>query len=308
MTMLSRRDWLLLGFLTVCWGINWPIMKVGVQNFPPLTFRAIGMLLGLVPVCIAARLQGESLFLPRQLVLPVLRLSIPNMLIWNALILYGIRLLSSGRAAILGYTMPMWAVLAGLVFYGERLSPRAWFGILAAMAGAMLLLSSEFGNMAGQPLGSVLVLLAAAGWGYGTAMFKHARIRLSTISLTFWMMAMTGMILLAMAVVLERQHWRWPTGVEWAAILYNGIVIFGLVQVLWFRIARMLPPVASGLSVMMIPVLGVFSGALALGETPHWQDYGAMLLILAAMSAVLLKPRTDVPTLTSAQVPSGEKR
>ena len=42
---------------------------------------------------------------------------------------------------------------------------------------------------------------------------------------------------------------------------------------------------------MMIPVLGVFSGAWLLGETPHWQDYAAMGLILAAMSTVLLKPR-----------------
>jgi drug/metabolite transporter (DMT)-like permease len=57
-------------------------------------------------------------------------------------------------------------------------------------------------------------------------------------------------------------------------------------------LARTLPPIASSLSVMMIPVIGVFSGAWLLSETPHWQDYAAMLLILAAMSTVLLKPRT----------------
>jgi len=60
--------------------------------------------------------------------------------------------------------------------------------------------------------------------------------------------------------------------------------------VVWFQLARTLPPIASSLSVMMIPVLGVFSGAWLLNETPHWQDYAAMLLILAAMSTVLLKP------------------
>ena len=38
---------------------------------------------------------------------------------------------------------------------------------------------------------------------------------------------------------------------------------------------------ASGLSVMMIPVLGVFSGMVVLGEQPHWQDYAALVLILA---------------------------
>ncbi len=43
--------------------------------------------------------------------------------------------------------------------------------------------------------------------------------------------------------------------------------------------------------VMMIPVVGVFSGAWMLDEIPHWQDYAAMVLILTAMSTVLLKPR-----------------
>jgi drug/metabolite transporter (DMT)-like permease len=55
--------------------------------------------------------------------------------------------------------------------------------------------------------------------------------------------------------------------------------------------ARLLPPVMSSLSVMFIPVVGTFSGAWMLGETPHWQDYTAMLLILGAMSTVLFTPK-----------------
>ncbi|MDO9217240.1 MAG: EamA family transporter, partial [Lacisediminimonas sp.] len=42
-------------------------------------------------------------------------------------------------------------------------------------------------------------------------------------------------------------------------------------------------------------VVGVFSGAWILNESPHWQDYAAILLILVAMSAVLLKPRPLAP-------------
>ncbi|NDC10536.1 MAG: EamA family transporter, partial [Oxalobacteraceae bacterium] len=66
--------------------------------------------------------------------------------------------------------------------------------------------------------------------------------------------------------------------------------IFAYAHVVWFRLARLLPPVVSSLSVMLIPVLGTFSGAWMLGEAPQWQDYVAMLLILAAMSTVMLTP------------------
>jgi drug/metabolite transporter (DMT)-like permease len=52
-------------------------------------------------------------------------------------------------------------------------------------------------------------------------------------------------------------------------------------------LARSLPPVASTLSVMLIPVLGVFSGALWLGEVLHWQDWTAVLLMVVSICSVL---------------------
>jgi drug/metabolite transporter (DMT)-like permease len=55
--------------------------------------------------------------------------------------------------------------------------------------------------------------------------------------------------------------------------------------------ARDLPPVASTLSVMLIPVLGVFSGALWLDEVLHWQDWAAVLLMVLAIGSVLWPTR-----------------
>jgi drug/metabolite transporter (DMT)-like permease len=156
----------------------------------------------------------------------------------------------------------------------------------------MLLLSNEFTSIAGKPLGSLLALTGAAAWGYGTVIMKRTRIEIPTIALTFWMMTLAGTVIAIGSVLFERAAWRMPSGSEWGAILYNAVLVFGFCQAVWFGLARALPPVASSLSVMMIPVLGIFAGALVLGETPHWQDYAATVLILVAMSTVLLKPRT----------------
>ncbi|WP_136418378.1 DMT family transporter [Herbaspirillum sp. ST 5-3] len=292
MTSLSRKDWILLVLLTLCWGINWPIMKFGVRDFPPLTFRAAGMIGGLPTLWLAARMQGASLAIPRGHVREVIRLAIPNMLIWNVFMILSVKMLSSGRAAILGYTMPVWAVLCALIFFGERPKRSGWIGIGCALAGALLLLSSEFTTLAGNPLGTLLALTAAAGWGYGTVVIKRSKLEMPTISLTFWMLALTTSAMALAATLFESSAWHIPDAAAGSAILYNAIIIFGFAHVVWYKLARALPPVASSLSVMMIPVLGVFSGAWLLGETPHWQDYAAMALILAAMSTVLLKPGT----------------
>ncbi|HZW12670.1 MAG TPA: DMT family transporter [Noviherbaspirillum sp.] len=291
MTSLSRKDWILLVLLTLCWGINWPIMKMGVRDFPPITFRTLGMLGGIPVLWVAARAQGASLALPRGGVRSIMALAVPNMLVWNVFMILGVKMLSSGRAAILGYTMPVWAVLAGMLFYGERPVRAAWFGVACALGGALLLLSSEFASLAGNPFGTLFILIAAASWGYGTVAMKRATLDMPTISLTFWMLLLTTLIMPVVATVAESHAWRQPDAAALGAIAYNSLIIFGFAHVVWFKLARTLPPVASSLSVMMIPVLGVFSGTWLLGETPHWQDYAAMGLILAAMSTVLLKPR-----------------
>ena len=291
MTQLSRKDLVLLALLTLFWGLNWPVMKIGVREFPPLTFRTISMVGGLAVIWLAARAQGASLAVPAGARMTVIRLAIPNMLIWHSLIIIGVKLLSSGRAAILGYTMPAWAVLSGLIFFGDRISRSALVGIALAMSGALLLLSSEFSRLSGQPVGTVLALIAAAGWGFGTVLMKRTQLDMPTISLTFWMLSLTTTIMAMLALIFEYPAMRMPNLVEWGAIIYNSAIIFGFAHVVWFRLARILPPVASSLSVMFIPVLGTFSGAWILGEVPHWQDYVAMLLILGAMSTVLFKPR-----------------
>ncbi|GIZ51963.1 DMT family transporter [Noviherbaspirillum aridicola] len=289
MTQLSRTHWILLALLTLSWGFNWPIMKIGVTDFPPLTFRALGMLGGLPVIWLAAWLQKDSLAIPPGGAMTLLRLAIPNMLIWHVFMILGVKMLSSGRAAILGYTMPVWAALFGVLLFREKLGRAAWFGIGCAFGGALLLLSSEFGKLAGNPAGSVFALIAAAGWGFGTVLMRRSTLQMPTSAITFWMLAMATAGMLLAAFILERDAWHQPDAATWGAILYNAIIIFGFAHVVWFMLARSLPPVASSLSVMMIPVLGVFSGAWLLGETPHWQDYAAMLMILAAMSSVLLK-------------------
>ncbi len=288
---LTRRDFVLLALLILSWGLNWPVMKLSVREFPPLTFRLLSMVGGLAVIALAARLQHASLRVPPGKVLTVIKLGIPNMLVWHAFIILGVKLLSSGRAAILGYTMPVWAVLSGLLFFDERIGGRALLGIVLAIAGAGLLLSSEFATISGQPLGTVFALIAAAAWGLGTVLMKRTRLDMPTISLTFWMLALTTSVMLVLALLFERSQWRMPNAVEWTGIVYNAAIIFGFAHVVWFRLARLLPPVVSSLSVMFIPVVGTFSGAWMLGETPQWQDYLAMLLILGSMSTVLFQPR-----------------
>jgi drug/metabolite transporter (DMT)-like permease len=142
-------------------------------------------------------------------------------------------------------------------------------------------------NLSGRPVGVLLALAAASTWALGTQLLRRTTMPVPTLAISFWMTAMTTVVMTVLAWVFERGQWVEPSQSTWAAIGFNALLVFGCAHAAWFYLARSLPPVASTLSVMLIPVLGVFSGALWLGEVLHWQDWAAVGLMMVSIAAVL---------------------
>lgn len=291
MQVLTKRQLTVLVALTLVWGLNWPVMKLGVTGFPPLTFRTLSMWLGLPVLWAVVVFLKVPLRIARNDWRELFTLAVFNMFIWHGLAILAVQQLSSGRAAILGYTMPIFSAVFGALFFGNRLLPRAWGGVAAAALGVMLLLWHEFTQLSGRPLGVALMLTAAGTWAIGTQLLRRTQMPVPTLAISFWMTAMTTVVMTVLAVLLERPQWHAPSADTWFAIGFNAIGVFVFAQAAWFYLARSLPPVASTLSVMLIPVLGVFSGALWLDEVLHWQDWAAVGLMVVAIASVLWPKR-----------------
>lgn len=291
----TTRQLILLVLLTLVWGLNWPVMKLGVTHYPPLSFRTLSMWLGLPVLWAAVRLSGASLHIARSEWRELGSLTVTNMLVWHVVAVIAVQALSSGRAAILGYTMPIFAALWGVALYGERLGRRQLSGVVAAAIGVGLLLWHELGHMAGRLWGAGGMLLAAAAWALGTLQLRRTRITAHILAIIFWMTVITTLVMTGMATLFERDRWAAPSAVAWGSIVFNAVMIFGFAQPTWLYLARAVPPAASTLSVMMIPVLGTLAGAWWLNEQLHWQDFAAIVLMLAAIASVLWPARTAPP-------------
>ncbi len=293
---LSRQQLVLLVLLTLVWGVNWPIMKFGVTGFPPLTFRTLCMWLGLPLLGGFLWLRRVPFAVGREHWRELAVLTVFNMFFWHTLAILAIQSLSSGRAAILGYTMPVFSAVFGALWFGQRLAPRAWAGVAAAALGVVLLLWHEITTLSGRPLGVAMMLVAAATWAIGTQQMRRTRIAAPTLAISFWMTVATTLWMSLLSVVFERGQWMAPNPAQWAAIAYNAVGVFAFAQVAWLVLARELPPIASTLSVMFIPVLGVFSGAWWLGEVLHWQDWAAVVLVMLSILTVLWPQRSTAAT------------
>lgn len=292
---LSRQQMTLLILLTLVWGFNWPMLKLGVSHYPPLSFRSLSMWLGLPFLAWVLRARKISFRIPRPDWKELFTLATTNMLVWHVLIILAVQNLSSGRSAILGYTMPIFSAMIGVFGYGAALRWRGWLGVGSAALGVVLLLWHELSAISGKPLGVLMGLVAAAFWGLGTQQIRHTRIQVPTLTIVFWMTFMSTLLMTFLAFFFERAQWGPPPAVAWMSIVYNAFGVFVFAQAAWLSLARNLPPLASTLSVMFIPVLGVFSGAYFLNEALHWQDWAAIALIVLAIASVLWPASASSP-------------
>jgi drug/metabolite transporter (DMT)-like permease len=258
------------------------------------------MWLGLPVLWTVLRVQRVPFAIPRSDWPELAKLALNNMIVWHILAILAVQALSSGRAAILGYTMPIFSALWSVAVLGERLRPRHVAGIVAAGIGVSLLLWHEFATIAGKPLAALGMLAAAALWAVGTQQMRRTTIAAPTLAIVFWMTLSSTLVMTSATVLFERDRWTVPGAVALAAIGYNAVLIFGLAQPIWLILARALPPIASSMSVMLIPVLGTVIGALWLGETLHWQDGAALVLILLAIASVMWPARA--PAAPGAEV------
>lgn len=291
--------------LTLVWGSNWPILKLGVTEMAPLTFRAYTLPFAGLGLLAIAKASGESIRIPRGFWLVVVVLALFNITGWNALILFGVQQMPAGRSAILAFTMPVWATLVSLMVLREPLSRRKAVGMALGMAGMLILLGDDFTAIAGRPFGALMILGAAIVWAIGTVLFRKFRPAIPQNTLTGWMMIIGWMPIAIAAPVLDPD---WLASIPelsataWFAIVYNIVLAGTVAHWAWFTLARTLPVAVSSLSSLPVPVVGVFAGMIVLGERPGPAEWIALALVLSALVAVLWPGRAAKTPLATAPI------
>ena len=286
---LPRQGLILLAALSLGWGVNWPIMKIVLLEIPPLYFRAISLLLGGAGLLIIARIGGYRIAVPQGHWRRLMVLSVCNIIGWNVFAIYGVSLLPSGRAALLGFTMPVWGAILSVLILGERITLRRIVGLILGLSGIVVLMGGNIASFMQAPAGVVCMLLAAWFWALGIVLFKRLPVPMPTISLTGWTMLLGGLPLLVVAIPLETSKLVTPGFWSSAGMVYNTLVAFMFCYWAWNRIVLMVPVAVSSLSSLATPLIGVGSGMLLLGEPLGTQEILAATLILGAVATVSIK-------------------
>jgi drug/metabolite transporter (DMT)-like permease len=287
---------ILVAFLSVGWGLTWPIMKIALSEFPLWTFRAASCLTaGLCLLGFAGLAKGA--FMPRSSEWVRLTLAaLCNVTGWHILVSYGVQIVPAGHAAMIAYTMPLWVVVLGTGLLGQSLTVPSIGGVALGLAGIVTLVLPDLGSLSRSPIGVGLILLGALSWATGTLIQKHYGTGLSTLASTGWQLVLGSVPLALLAPVIEDVHFPQASGRAWAAAVYITLVGLVLCFFLWFKIVSLTSASSAAISTLLVPALGTVSGALFLNEGLGWREFAGLAFISGAVFLVLVPPVIESST------------
>ena len=282
----------LLALITLFWGVNWPAIKLSVNEVPVWAFRTICLLAGaggLFAIAAAARL---PLRIPRKDLQPLLIAALGNITGWHLFSALGVMHMLPGRASILAFTMQLWAAPIAAIWLNEKIDGLRLAGLGVGMIGLLVLIVPDWANLSATPLGPVFMILAAICWAFGTVALKTHRYSMPTTSLVAWQMLLGGAPIFLGALIFD--HDFDPAAVSsigWWAVAYAALIPMVFCHWAWFRVVALYPAVVAAIGTLAIPVVGIISSAMITGDPIGWDEIMSLALVVFALFLVLVAPQ-----------------
>ncbi len=288
---LPASGFVLLALVTLFWGANWPVMKIALAELPVWWFRALCVWAGAIGLLVIARVHGAPLTIMRSEVRPLLIVSFFAMLGWQVCSAYGVTLMPAGRASITAFTMPIWASFLGAAFLDEPITGAKIAGLVLGLVGLGVLMGEDVFVLGTAPLGVLFMLAASISWAIGTVLFKKYRWQTPVSTLVGWQMVTAAVPITLVAMLTEHlpniAHLSNHTII---ALAYTFLLPMMFCQWAFFKVVSMFPASIASIGTLAVPVVGVYSSALMLGEPVGWREVAALVLICAALTSVLVVP------------------
>lgn len=282
----SRKAFALFITLIFVWGLNWSVVKVIVQDVPPLWTSAIRSLIAAVTV-FAVQCITQQFVIPKRRDIPVvLVVAVFNMIACSSFMALGLQYIGAGRSSVLGYTTPLWVIPGAWLFLKEPLPLRRLMGVVVGMCGIAVLFNPLALDWSDQRAlaGNGLLLLSALSWAIAILCIRRHVWWSTPFQLLFWQMLLAGLALTLLALCLEGlPHFSLTPRLS-LLLLYCGIPATALATWAMTVINSSLPASTTSLSLLATPVVGIAGSVLFLGEPVDLPLLVATCLILTGIA------------------------
>jgi drug/metabolite transporter (DMT)-like permease len=282
---------LMIATTGMMWGLNWPAVKFMLTEFEPVTVRAVAFPCAAVLLFAIAFARGERLRPTLNEFPKLLATGVFVILGFNVMVSLGQTLTETSKAAIIAFTMPAITAVLSVIFLGDRMSVRLLLALAMGMGGLAVLASQDVAALIAAPLGPVFMLLGALSWAIGNVLMKTRDWTLSPIVMAGWFFAISTVFAWPIAFVFESPAaMAFPSPAVVATLAFHVLGPMVLSYILWNMLLASLPVTVAAISTLMVPIVGVSSSIILLGDPLTWHKVVALTMIVASISITLIRP------------------
>jgi len=270
-----------LTLLGAVWGGSFLFMRVAAADFGPFALVEVRLALGAL-ILMPFLWQARARFTPA-VWLRVAAIAAINSVLPFVLFAWGAERAPAGIGAITNAMTVMFAALVAFLFYGERIGPWRWIGLVAGFIGVTILAS---GHIAGASVGAAALAGTAAAlcYGLGINFVRHYLSGFPAAAIAAANLGAGALLLLPFALYSWPQH---PIPVaSWLSAVLLGVLCTGIAFVFYYRLIARIGAPRTATVTYLIPLFGVIWAWLLLGErvTLSMVLAGALILAGVAMS------------------------
>ncbi|MEH6608007.1 MAG: DMT family transporter [Halioglobus sp.] len=278
--------WLMLGFLSIAWGLAFYLIAVGLESFGPLTLVNIRLAVGALTLYAIMHWQGYSLPRSGHWWGRFCILAIFGNLIPFSLIAWAETSITSAQAGLLMALMPISTVLLAHFFvHNDTLTPRRIVGISLGFLGVMVLIGGDaLAGTGGKALTAQLAVLVATLAYASNAVYTKRIPSINTLVVATGSLIVGTLLLLPFTLTIEQPQLHNASANALLATLILGVVSTGLATWVFFRVVTDCGPTFLSIINYIIPAIAFAAGVLFLGEVAAPSQFLGLIVILLGIA------------------------
>jgi O-acetylserine/cysteine efflux transporter len=266
----ARKVELILLVIIVIWGVNTPVMKIGLNAMDPLVYNAFRMVIAALITGAALLASGQYRPMPAQDLRQLAAISVFGFFFNQIFIIYGMDATTAGNAALILATLPVNVALINRLLGIESLSPRIAIGIALSLAGVVLTVvgaGKEISITGSHLTGAVLLLIGQCGYGYYTVAFRRLADNYSLRQIMASVFAVNAVLFATIAVPeMARTDWGAVPAAGWYSIVFSAVFALALANFTWIWAVKALGSTRASLYPNLCPIISIVFAWLVLDE------------------------------------------
>ncbi|WP_353268367.1 EamA family transporter [Gemmatimonas sp.] len=292
-----------LVLMATIWGVNYSVVKTGLQAMTPLSFTAVRMVSAAAVLFLIARVVKNT-WPSRRDTMHLLVFGLIGNGVYQLLFISGMARTRAGVAALIVAAGPAWIAIMSRLLGRERVSRLGWAGIVLQLIGVLCVVGSTQGFEGGEQglIGAMLISGGSIIWALYSVLLQPYTQRMNALPLSAITLA-SGALMMAVAGAPDmlRLDWGGVSLAGWGAVMYSSLGAMVIGYMLFYQGVRVLGPTKTAMYGNLQPIIAIAVAWALLHEKPTgWQLLGAAFVMAGLLVSRTAKVRPAPEALEEA--------